>query len=62
MLTQFLLTASERELYYHYQKVNIRVSSRLAKQLKSDDLMKLQKLTKLRKISCETFYSKPSVT
>ena len=44
---QFLFTTCETELDYYHQKVNILVASRVAKRLKTYDLMKLRNLKKI---------------
>ena len=44
-LPQFLFTTSETELDYH-QKVNVRVSSRVTEQIKTQDLRKLRNFKK----------------
>ena len=41
ILSQFPFTASARELDHYSQKVNIRVASRVAERLKTQDLRKL---------------------
>ena len=56
VLPQFPFTASETELDYYYQKVNVRVDSRVAEQLK-DYLRKLSAGTDL----CPVFLPKLKV-
>ena len=43
----FLFTTNEAKLPYYHQKVNIRVASQVAKQLKTQDLRKLETFKKI---------------
>ena len=50
ILAQFLFATSETELDYYPQKVNVRVTSRVAKQLKTKDLRKLGNFKKISEV------------
>ena len=50
VLIQFLFTIWETELDYYHQKVNVRVASRVAKELKIYDLGRLGNLKKMPEI------------
>ena len=47
VLAQFLFTTGETKLDYDHQKMNLRIASRVAKQLKTYDLRKLENFTKI---------------
>ena len=47
ILTQFLFTTSETKLDYYHQKVSVRVTSRVAEGLKTQDLRKLGNFKKV---------------
>ena len=47
VLTQFLFTTSETKLDYYHQKVSVRVTSRVAEGLKTQDLRKLGNFKKV---------------
>ena len=47
VLTQFPFTAIEAKLDYHHQKVNVRVSWLVTKQLKTEDFRKLENFKKI---------------
>ena len=46
ILAQSIFTKRESELDYYHQKVNVRVTSRVAKRLKTKDLGKLERIRK----------------
>ena len=55
-LTQFVFTTNETDLYYYYQKLNVRVASGVAEQLKTEELLKLnnfKKITGKHAFDCE---------
>ena len=49
-LVQVFFTTSETELDYYHQKVSVRVASRIAERLKTQDLRKLGNLKKIPEI------------
>ena len=49
-LAQFVFTTSKTELDYHHQKVNVRVTSRVAERLKTKNLRKLGNFKKIPEI------------
>ena len=49
-LAQVLFTTTETELDYYHQKVNVPVTSRVAKRLKTNDLIKLIDFKKVPKM------------
>ena len=49
-LVQVFFTTSETELDYYHQKVSVRVASRIAERLKTQDLRKLGNLRKIPEI------------
>ena len=49
LLTQFVFTTNETDLYYYHEKLNVQVASRVAEQLKTKDLLKLGNFKKITK-------------
>ena len=50
ILAQFILTTNETELDYYHHRVNVRVASRVAERLKSQDLRKLGNFRKIHEM------------
>ena len=47
VLAKFLFTTSETELDYYHKKVNVRVTSRVAERLKTQDFRKFENFKKI---------------
>ena len=59
VLAQFLFSRSETELNYYYQKVNLRVVSRVAEQLRLWILENFKKMSEMLRIGGKVFSRQP---